>query len=295
MNEPQKYVNAAAFRMALETRLKNKANTQDVDVQRLRKQVAFDRLLCRLFQKSNVLWILKGGYAMELRMEVARTTRDIDLSLQGMPALEINTSSNQAIRDLLQTAAAINLQDYFTFLIGEPMMDLEGAPYGGARYPVDARMDGRTFARFHLDVGLGDKALQPLDSLQSKNWLGFANIEPGTFIMISKEQQFAEKYHAYTRPRADRPNSRVRDLIDMVLLIQSDDMDISMIQRAFSVTFSGRKTHKMPDKVPQPPDNRAGPFKAMAVECQIDTDIKAAVVMLTQFVNCLKAAPAVPK
>ncbi len=107
--------------------------------------------------------------------------------------------------------------------------------------------------------------------------------------MISKEQQFAEKYHAYTRPRTDRPNSRVRDLIDMVLLIQTGDMDSGMIQRAFSMTFSGRKTHEVPDHVPQPPDHWAGPFVAMAVECQIDTDIQSAVVVLTQFVNRLKA------
>ena len=80
----------------------------------------------------------------------------------------------------------------------------------------------------------------------------------------------------------------------MVLLIQSGDMDIPMIQKAFSVTFSGRKTHQVPDEVPQPPDNWAGPFKAMAVECQINTDIKSAVVMLTKFVNCLKAVSAVP-
>ena len=289
MTEPQKYLNATAFRMALEIRLKNKADRQDVDVQRLRKQVAFDRLLCRLFQKSNVHWILKGGYAMELRMKVARTTRDIDLSLQSLPALETDNSSNEIILDLLQEAAAINLQDYFTFLIGESMMDLEGAPYGGARYPVDARMDGRTFARFHLDVGLGDKALQPLDSVHSKDWLDFADIEPGTFQIISKEQQFAEKYHAYTRPRTDRPNSRVRDLIDMVLLIQSGDINIPMIQKAFSVTFYGRKTHEVPEEVPQPPDNWSGPFKAMAIECQIDTNIKSAVVILKKFMNSIKA------
>jgi hypothetical protein len=43
MTEPQKYLNATAFRMALETRLKNTANEQGIDVQRLRKQVAFDR------------------------------------------------------------------------------------------------------------------------------------------------------------------------------------------------------------------------------------------------------------
>jgi hypothetical protein len=288
MTEPQKYVNAAAFRTALESRLKNQADTLGVDVPRLRKQVAFDRLLCRLFHNSTVPWILKGGYAMELRMAVARTTRDIDLSLQGLPAFETGGSSSQVILDLLQVAVAINLQDYFTFLIGQPMMDLEGVPYGGARYPVDARMDGRTFARFHLDVGLGDKALQPLHKLESKDWLGFANIGPGTFTIISKEQQFAEKYHAYTRPRTDYPNSRVRDLVDMVLLIQSSDMDVALIEKAIAITFGSRKTHAVPNEVPQPPDNWSIPFKAMAVECQINTDIQSAVALLTTFMNAVR-------
>jgi hypothetical protein len=31
-------------------------------------------------------------------------------------------------------------------------------------------------------------------------------------MAISKEQQFAEKLHAYTVPRPDAPNSRVKDL-----------------------------------------------------------------------------------
>jgi hypothetical protein len=225
---------------------------------------------------------------MELRMAVARTTRDIDLSLQSLSSFEAGTSTSQRILDLLQIAAAINLQDYFTFLIGQPMMDLEGAPYGGARYPVDARMDGRTFARFHLDVGLGDKALQPLHKLESKDWLGFANIGTGTFTIISKEQQFAEKYHAYTRPRTDYPNSRVRDLVDMVLLIQSSDMDVALIEKAIAITFGSRKTHAVPNEVPQPPDNWSIPFKAMAVECQINTDIQSAVALLTTFMNAVR-------
>lgn len=35
-------------------------------------------------------------------------------------------------------------------------MDLAAARYGGARYPVEARMDPRIFSRFHLDAGIGD-------------------------------------------------------------------------------------------------------------------------------------------
>ena len=46
--------------------------------------------------------------------------------------------------------------DFFVFLIGEPTMDLDAAPYGGARYPIEALLDGRTFAKFHLDIGVGD-------------------------------------------------------------------------------------------------------------------------------------------
>jgi hypothetical protein len=38
--------------------------------------------------------------------------------------------------------------------------------------------------------------------------------------IISQEQQFAEKVHAYTLPRKT-PNSRVKDLVDILLLIEN--------------------------------------------------------------------------
>jgi hypothetical protein len=72
------YATAAAFRHALEDRLKDISRKEGVDLQRLRRQVAFDRLLARLFHagKARTLpWVLKGGYAMELRIAVARTTK----------------------------------------------------------------------------------------------------------------------------------------------------------------------------------------------------------------------------
>src|ERR1700730_19365885 len=81
--EPRRYATAAAFRRALEDRLRDIAGKESVDVQRLRRQVVFDRLLTRLFQVGQPLalpWVLKGGYAMELRIKVARTTKDIDLT-----------------------------------------------------------------------------------------------------------------------------------------------------------------------------------------------------------------------
>ena len=80
MKPPRKYASAAAFRVALEERLKRLAQEESLDLQRVRRQAAFDRLLCRLFANPNAPWLLKGGYAMELRLKTARTTRDIDLA-----------------------------------------------------------------------------------------------------------------------------------------------------------------------------------------------------------------------
>ncbi len=75
-----RYASATAFRRALEDRLQQWSVAETLDIQRLRRQVAFDRLLARLFHDENPPWLLKGGYAMELRLKFARTTRDIDLA-----------------------------------------------------------------------------------------------------------------------------------------------------------------------------------------------------------------------
>jgi hypothetical protein len=74
----------------------------------------------------------------------------------------------------------------------------------------------------------------------------------------------------------------------MVLLIQSNDMDVALIEKAMTMTFGSRKTHEVPDGVPQPPDNWSIPFNAMAVECQINTDINSAFVTLTTFINSIR-------
>jgi hypothetical protein len=72
-DQPRQYATAAAFRVALETRLNAIATAEKVDLQRLRRQISFDRLLARFFAERHGPWLLKGGYAMELRLRSART------------------------------------------------------------------------------------------------------------------------------------------------------------------------------------------------------------------------------
>ena len=224
MDGAKSYKTAGAFRAALETGLQTRAREQGTDLQRLRRQVAFDRFLARMFSKGPKAaypWVLKGGYAMELRMHSARTTKDIDLTLHDGTRLSKDPKERgEQVRAMLQEAAATPFDDYFEFLVGEAREDLDGAPEGGSRYPVQARMDGRDFARFHVDVGVGDEVLEPLEVVTGEDWLGFGGVTPPSFPVISAEQQFAEKLHAYTLPRGERVNTRTKDLIDMVLLIR---------------------------------------------------------------------------
>lgn len=220
------YQIAQALRAALEERIKRTARTHRLDLMRLRRQVAFDRLPARLFAAPDVPWLLKGGYTFELRLGgKARATKDLDLSVPDLRR-RLMPDDDQAggprdtgaiLLDRLQEIAAASLNDGFTFRIGEPMADLDAAPYGGARYPIEARLDNRTFITFHLDVGIGDALIVGAEWLTGPDVLGFAGISPARVAALSREQQFAEKIHAYTFPRGARTNTRVKDLVDFVL------------------------------------------------------------------------------
>ena len=226
MKPPRKHASAAAFRVALEDRLKRLAQEEKSDLQRLRRQAAFDRLLCRLFARPDAPWLLKGGYAMELRLKTARTTRDIDLAMRRLPVPTAGWDANiSEVLESLREAGNLDLHDFFTFVFGAASQDLDAAPSGGARFPVEARLAGRTFATFHLDVSTGDVLREPYETLAGRDWLGFAGIPGANFPAVSPEEQFAEKLHAYTLPRVGRENSRVKDLVDLVLLIERTQLD----------------------------------------------------------------------
>lgn len=290
MIELEKYATPAAFRRALEDRLQAIAKKEGIDLQRLRRQVAFDRLLARLFQVGDpkqLPWVLKGGYAMELRMKAARTTKDIDLTMRGVfgPSHTKRESERHAILMRLQDTAARDFGDFFVYTIGEPISDLEAAPYGGGRYPVESRLDGRAFVGFHVDVGIGDAVIEPVETIKGRNWLEFAGIDSPSLYMIPGEQQFAEKLHAYTLPRPGAVNSRVRDLVDMVLLIQSGTLRSGVVSNAVQITFQRRKTHDLPKALAQPPAEWLRPFAALAKECGLMEDVNRGFALLENFLT----------
>ncbi|HMD70182.1 MAG TPA: nucleotidyl transferase AbiEii/AbiGii toxin family protein [Bryobacteraceae bacterium] len=287
MPSPKVYAAAGAFRRALEDRLKRIAHDEKVDVNRLRRQVAFDRLLARLFLPDLPTWVLKGGYALELLFDTAHATIDIDLTIPGVDAA--GGQPNEVIRQMLQEAAGASLDDWFEFAIAAPIMDLDAAPYGGARFPVEAKMDARIFARFHLDIGVGDFVLQPVDLVECRDWLAFAGIARPSVRIIPREQQFAEKLHAYTLPRST-PNSRVKDLVDLALLVRAGELKPSMVSLAVDATFGRRGTHDVPRQLDPPPTEWFSQFAELSESCLDGATMTDAFEGVRTFLNDLQAA-----
>lgn len=274
---PREYKTPEAFRQALEARLRSQASKEGLDLQWLRRQAAFERLLARVFHSPNTVWLLKGGYAMELRLrQRARTTVDVDLMVANTEALRLNASArpdestSEIAYDQLQALTAVDLGDFFQFALARPRL-MTAAPEGGIRCSVECRVAGRTFTAFHLDIGFGDVVRSEPEWVEGRELLAFAGIEPTRVPLLPAAQQMAEKFHAYTYPWEDRVNTRVKDLVDLVLLFETQDLDPEDLRATVSETFKHRGTHSLPEHFPAPPADWAEPFAALADELGLST------------------------
>jgi hypothetical protein len=260
--------------------MRNDSLESSLPLQTRRLKFVIERLLARLFHSSEVPWLLKGGFAMDLRYRPhARATKDVDLSISVM-----SSSSSNDVRDSLQDAADIDLGDYMTFRIGELQSELTNAPQGGGRFLCEAIMLGKVYAKFHIDVGFGDAMIGEPERLIGDDLLEFAGLAPAVVFAIPKSQQFAEKVHAYTFPWTGRINTRTKDLIDLVLLIERGQLQAKFIQTALAITFQTRKTHPLPKQLPPPPDHWKIDFPLMATEAALSTsDHLAAFSIVNEF------------
>ena len=75
-------------------------------------------------------------------------------------------------------------------------------------------------------------------------------------------------------PRSSQ-NSRVKDLVDLALLIGDGRLDRARVADALHLTFARRETHALPASLSAPPEDWQTSFSALAQECGLDPDIVA--------------------
>jgi hypothetical protein len=186
------YSTPGAFRVAIESRLRNQAASEGGLV-RLRRRLVFERILVRLETANRGLWVLKGGMAMELRLQDrARATKDLDLALREAAV------AGESVRALIAEALSEDPDgDWFEFRIkeGRPLtVDEAGRP--GWRFPIEAGLDGRAFANVSVDVVARVEEIAGTERIPLPGILGFAALPAHEVEVVDRNQHFAEKLHA---------------------------------------------------------------------------------------------------
>jgi predicted nucleotidyltransferase component of viral defense system len=258
------YGNPSAFKAALEQRIRDAARKEGMPVNRYRQRLAFDRFLGRLHEQFGEALTLKGGLALELRLDIARTTKDLDVRLVG---------SSVGLLERLQEAGRRDLGDWLQYEVqlrpaDEAIIEGEGVVYEGLRFRAEARLAGKRYADpFPLDVAFGDILTGTVEEREGADLLDFIGARRSQLRLYPCETHVAEKLHAYTLPRpAGRPNTRVKDLVDIALLARGEPFEARLLHEALERTFHFRGSHALPPRLPPPPDGWRDSYRDMVEE-----------------------------
>lgn len=221
---------------------------------------------------------LKGGLVLELRLNRARTTKDIDLRMTGSP---------DGLLAKLQEAARSDLGDFMIFEVDRdadhPEILSDGMQYQGLRFRAECKLADKLYGHpFGVDIGFGDPLLDEPDVVIAKDTLSFAGVAPPALRLYPIETHIAEKLHAYTLPRS-RPNTRVKDLPDLALLASTGrPLEATRVRAALVQTFGFRKTHALPSTVPPPNEAWSTPYATIARADQLPWPTLEAVTLAAQ-------------
>ena len=260
-----------AFRASVEERLRREAMSARRPVNRVRTLLVMERFVARLVAVAPQTFLLKGGFALELRLERARTTRDVDLRAMG---------ASGSLPAILARAATLRPapEDHLVFRVEpnreHPEVGAAWMEYDGLRFTVTSTLAGRLFGDpFGLDIAYADPIRGEPEILEGSDFFGRYGIPPLRVPVYPVASHLAEKLHAYTMPRP-HPSSRAKDLVDIALLSTVSGHDAAEIREAIHQTFAFRRTHPPPEALPDPP----GSWEPMVARAQAEDGLPWATV-----------------
>lgn len=262
------YNSPQALRTALEHRLLTTSQETGIALDRLRRRVLFERIVARLQIAEPGLWVLKGGMALEVRLsDAARLTKDIDLGLR-----DVVVDAADLHERLIDALSTDPFEDRFVLEVAEPaVLREDGGGHLTWRVSVAATLAGKHFGAIKLDVSPRAHELHATDRLPLPNSLDFAGIPTTDVEIVDVHRHAAEKFHAMTRDFGDRENSRVRDLLDLVILIENDLLSPGSVADAAREVWAERNGMDPPRQLPPLPAS----WPARYIRLADDYDIEA--------------------
>ena len=253
------YGSARAFDIALKDRLQAAANDSTYTIAELRRQFAYDRLLARAFTAHPDRWILKGGGGLLARIPGrARHSMDIDLFYRG--------ELDAAVSDLEDLAADDSFGDFFTFDISpNPGQFADGAT--GINLSVAAFLGEKEFQRFNIDLVISSNMTKEPDIVAGLAPVSIPGLRVVDYIVYSVVDHVADKHAAMidTYGEGNRPSTRYRDLVDLVLVATTQHIDAGELQAALLSEYRHRGLD-VPTTVKAPDDSWEAGYTREAVK-----------------------------
>ena len=261
-----RYETPTALRMALEDRFRLQAKGTGIPVDRLRRRVMFERIIARLEHSEPGLWVLKGGMALEVRLlDDARLTKDMDLGFRD------DVASGEALHErLVEVLRTDPHGDRFVLQASQPLqLGEDGGGHLTWRLMVSASLADRSFGKIQLDVSPRTHELSATDRVVVQNSLEFAGVPSTTAEIIDVDRHAAEKFHGMIRDFGDRDNSRVRDLVDLVILIEHELLHTHELRVHINSVWSERNNETPPSVLPALPETWPARYERLASEHEL--------------------------
>jgi predicted nucleotidyltransferase component of viral defense system len=219
---------------SVRARLLNIAKTEKTDFNQVLVRYALERFLYRLSKSAHAdRFLLKGAMLFNLWYDMPhRPTRDADLLGFGASDLD---SIGQTFRDIV----AVDVADGIVFDPASIQVEeiRKSAGYAGARVIVAAEL-ARARCKTQVDVGFGDAVTPgPVDAMYPVLIPDFPAPHLKTYPVYTV---VAEKLHAIEI--LGMTNSRVKDYLDLFVLLEREVLDPGILAKAIAATFNRRGT-----------------------------------------------------
>ena len=190
-----------------------------------------------------------------------------------------------AARGELQRATVEDLGDHFGFAVVGAEELAESGLRLAVRYKLESALAGRRFEPLQVDVTIAPPEPWDAQPAQRRGVLAEFGLEPIELLLVPIERQIAEKLHACTRTYRGVPTTRVRDLVDLVLIRQYEHIDTTSLRIAIERTFTRRGTHAVPGRFPPPPRELAVSYRRETERLGLTRSLDEAHQVLADWLN----------
>lgn len=184
---------------------------------------------------------IKGGSAMAVRYgRSTRYTRDLDVARH---------SSLEKFQDDFETSLNAGWQGFTGRLVERTPPKPANVPHGYVMRPFEVKLsyEGRSWCTVDFELGHNeiDDADRPEETISPELVELFVEIgfpAPTPVPVMRVNHQIAQKIHAVSAPGSDR----VRDLVDLQLLMDKENINYSVVAKTCRRLFDYRKGHSWP-------------------------------------------------